>query len=275
MPKFKSELLQYTNINTTNSDNSQLHSCISEEVRRISIPIFSKFEEIVLQISKREVGSLGKEEFINKDTRITDYLKQFDVDIQSCVGMNQVHKDHIVIVDSKNRRQFLLKTDGLITIEPDIFLMVKTADCLPVFFYEPNKKIIGVAHLGWKGIFLDLGSKMIKKMVKLGANIEDIYIGVGPFIRNCCYNVSKDRIDKFQEKYGNDTKIYQQRKGKYYLDLQYLLQRQFEKIGCSKQKIEFLSLCTSCNNQDFFSYRKGDRDNVILGIIGRRTYGRK
>ena len=61
MPKFKSELLQYTNINTTNSDNSQLHSCISEEVRRISIPIFSKFEEIVLQISKREVGSLGKE----------------------------------------------------------------------------------------------------------------------------------------------------------------------------------------------------------------------
>lgn len=241
----------------------------------LTISIFDKFEEVVLKISKRSAESLGKEEFLNRDKRITDYLKQFDVDVRSCIGMNQVHEDHVVIIDSKNKNQFLLKTDGLITTEPDIFLMVKTADCLPVFFYEPNKKIIGVAHLGWKGIFLDLGSKMIEKMVKLGANIEDIYIGVGPFIHSCCYAVSKDRIDKFQEKYGPDTKIYQKRKGKYYLDLQYLLQKQFEKIGCNKQKIEFLSLCTSCNNQDFFSYRKGDRDNVILGIIGRRFYGRK
>ena len=241
----------------------------------ISISSFSKFENLILRISKREAGSLGKEEFVNRNPKLLDFLKQFDIDDQNCIGMNQIHGDHIVLVNNQDKGTVFLETDGIITKESDIFLMVKTADCLPVFFYEPIKKIIGIAHLGWKGIFLNLGSKMVEKMVELGAKVSDIYIGIGPFIHVCCYDVLNERVDQFQEKYGSDPKVYKQKKGKYYLDLQYLLKKQFMKIGCDLQKIEFSDACTSCNNQNFFSYRKGDKDKVILGIIGRKLNGRK
>ena len=130
--------------------------------------------------------------------------------------MDQVHGSNIRVLDSKGTRllenNIVPQTDGLITNQENVFLMIKTADCFPVLFFDPKNKAVGAVHVGWRGaiekIFLNTLLKMIDQF---GSNPKDIVVGIGPGIKACCFKHKnliqekqpewKEYIDSFMDKF--------------------------------------------------------------------------
>lgn len=234
---------------------------------------FRKYHSVLHFFSTRQVGPLGNNEFTSQDPRFLNILQEFEISIQDIVGMNQVHGDTIAVVSNSKKQQIVLKTDGLITKESNLFLFAKTADCMPVFFYDQNLSVIGLAHIGFQGALSRLASKMIQKMVELGSYKENISVGVGPHIRACCYTVSKERIELFEEAFGKDQEFYEVKNGYYYLDLEKILLLQLKEIGIQNDQVEISTSCTSCESELFYSYRKdreiyGDLQGEFMSLIG-------
>ena len=65
--------------------------------------------------------------------------------------MEQTHSDRIKKVGQEQAGMMIGEVDGLITGDENVFLMVKTADCLPLIFFDPRQKVVGAAHAGWTG----------------------------------------------------------------------------------------------------------------------------
>ena len=67
--------------------------------------------------------------------------------------MGQVHGDRIRVIDSADPLPVHVpECDGLITARPGVALAVRTADCVPLFFVDPVRRVIGAAHAGWRGM---------------------------------------------------------------------------------------------------------------------------
>ncbi len=117
----------------------------------------------------------------------------FNTDLQSWVFADQTHDNRVQKVTQRDRgkgaREYhtaLKATDGLYTNEKNVFLALCFADCVPLFFYDPVKSLVGVAHAGWKGTVKQIGREMVKQWTeKEGSNPSDIYAVIGPSIMRC------------------------------------------------------------------------------------------
>ena len=232
------------------------------------IPQFKNYPELIHGFSTKIWGSLGNPEFENHDPRLVDFLAQLQVPLQNCVAMNQVHGDHIEIVDQSRKGLVILQTDGLITREPNLYLLVKTADCLPVIFYDPKNHICGLAHIGWRGVRLDLAGKMVTNMVELGAEMSSLIVAIGPHIGDCCYDVPKDQADQFRPEYEKAIKI---REDKIYLDLGEVLTTQLISSKVKEKNIYLSEICTSCQFAEYFSYHRGNINLSSKTSVGNFT----
>jgi len=101
------------------------------------------------------------------------------------VQAEQVHGNHIAVVDATHSGQTIAGVDGLITQVPNLFLTVRTADCLPLFLYDPKRQIIGLVHAGWRGIRQRIHLKALKLF---NSPPQDILAGLGPSICADCYH---------------------------------------------------------------------------------------
>ncbi|KKP59197.1 MAG: hypothetical protein UR52_C0010G0010 [Candidatus Gottesmanbacteria bacterium GW2011_GWA1_34_13] len=236
----------------------------------ISFSIFDKFPELICFFSTRKLGNLnvGKLPLSNAKKM----LNFFNIDLIDFAAMNQIHGNIISQVDKSNKGKLFLKTDGLITQDKNLFLGVKTADCVPLFFYDSKQKIVGIVHAGWKGTLINIVQKMIENFVKNGSDVKNIFVVIGPHIGSCCYDISKERADKFTDKFQFPKSI-KERKGKYYLDLGYVNLQILLNAGVNPEHIELSYECTSCKNDIYFSYRKDTVETYgeMMGIIGIRN----
>lgn len=168
----------------------------------------------------------------------------------------QTHSDHVEFVDERIEYP---DTDGLILTQKEIAIYLRFADCTPLIFYDPVKRIGAVSHAGWRGTASKIGVKTIEKM---GSNPKDIIALIGPAIGGCCYEVSEEVKDKLLGTVSDKDGLARGRN----VDLKQINKRQLEEIGV--QKIDVCPYCTSCNNDLFYSYRKEngttDRHYAIL-----------
>lgn len=168
----------------------------------------------------------------------------------------QTHSNHVEFVDERIEYP---DTDGLILTQKDIAIYLRFADCTPLIFYDPVKRIGAVSHAGWRGTASKIGVKTIEKM---GSNPKDIIALIGPAIGGCCYEVSEEVKDKLLGTVSDKDGLAQGKN----VDLKQINKRQLEEIGV--QKIDVCPYCTSCNNDLFYSYRKEngttDRHYAIL-----------
>ena len=152
------------------------------------------------------------------------------------ITMEQTHSNNSQVVDSNNLKKPFLNTDALITTEKNILLTVKTADCLPIIIFHPNP-LIAVIHAGREGTKSDITKKTIDKIKKLSLAHGIFSIWMGPCICKNCYEINK--------------------KPKTHFDL---ITENIIQIKTILNKKEFNIIhshyCTSCDNDQFFSYRK-------------------
>ncbi|MDO4563301.1 MAG: peptidoglycan editing factor PgeF [Clostridia bacterium] len=170
----------------------------------------------------------------------------------------QEHTDNIVVLDEAHVGCGLTKVwnksvDGIISALPGVPLMCYCADCVPIILYSSS--CAGVIHAGWRGSAKLIAQKAVRIMRDLGA--KDIYALIGPSIRACCYEVGEDVAAYFPA----DT-LTKTASGKFMLDLAAANKKQLIQGGA---EVEDCNLCTSCNNDIFFSHRA---QNGVSGNIG-------
>ena len=185
----------------------------------------------------------------------------------------QVHETKIRTVTAANRGEGITKEtapgiDGLATDEADVPLYTSYADCVPLLFYDPQKKVVAMAHSGWRGTAARIGAKMVHFMEKeYGSRAENIIAAVGPSICRKCYEVSEDVAQAFREAFRPEQfpLLFDEKgQGKYQLDLWEANRIILTEAGILPEHLDVTDLCTCCNHDKLFSHRAshGKRGNM-------------
>lgn len=174
----------------------------------------------------------------------------------------QVHGADAAVVTAADRGRERATCDGLITQEAALPLAIRTADCAPVFFYDPAHRAIGIAHVGWRGLAADLPTAMVKAFRKvLHAGPADLLVGFGPTIRSCCYEVQADVAELLRD----DCEFREQR---IMLDLPRAIRRRLENAGVRPAQISDGALCTACHLDRCYSVRReGASTGRLLSLL--------
>jgi hypothetical protein len=174
------------------------------------------------------------------------------------------HQTHSVKHNYVNEPSFFKDSDALYTDKPGNFLAVSVADCVPVFLFEPEKRIISAVHSGWRGTQAKILTETLMTLKKMfNINYAGVIAYIGPCISLKNYEVSKDVYDLF----GNEVK--EIRDDKFYVDLRRDNFLQLTELGVKPENIEITEFCTYGNPELFHSYRRDkDKSGRMLGIIG-------
>jgi len=198
-----------------------------------------------------------------------------NIDTENLVFSKQTHTNNVLTVTKQDRGTGYTKPsfsdiDGLVTNERDVALVTQFADCTPLLFCDPVKKVIASSHSGWKGTVKRIGKVTVEKMVReFGCNPKDIVVAIGPAIEKCCYEVDDVVYNEFLQN-GFDTNKYFQVKenGKYMLDLKGACKDTLIESGVSEENIDVCDICTLCNKDIMFSHRAtGAKRGNMAAII--------
>ena len=180
------------------------------------------------------------------------------------LSLRQVHGDRVVLFDPSLQtvdEVWQTEGDALITRTPGFALGVFTADCLPIFLYDPVHEAIGLVHAGWRGTAKGVIRKAVEKMSQnfLCRN-EDLLAAMGPCIGPCCYEVDAPVKEAFISG-GIPWDRVSSPKGdeRWQLDLWGANLLQMQNSGILKENVSLLKICTSCHGETFFSYRNADK----------------
>jgi len=121
------------------------------------------------------------------------------LNMSNTIQLNQVHGNKVVYAEKIKNVSDKVTADGIICSTNNISLSITTADCAPIFFVSLNNKIIGAAHVGWKGAFSGITDNIIKKLKNNGALTEKIICIIGPCIGPSSYEVDYVFMNKARE----------------------------------------------------------------------------
>ena len=109
----------------------------------------------------------------------------------------QVHSADAVLATRLWTRDDAPKADAIVTATPGIGAAVSIADCGPVLFADPEARVVGAAHAGWRGAFGGIIEATVALMEAQGARRSAIRAVIGPLIRQPSYEVGEDFIARF------------------------------------------------------------------------------
>lgn len=196
------------------------------------------------------------------------------------VGAHQVHGDHVERLRSREEIERLPvpfeppadvplevyeapDTDAFVTTVPGVVLVIKTADCLPILFWDRETRTVGAAHCGWRGLMAELAAKTVREMVEIGARERSIEAWLGPGIRERHYEVSSDLADRFREAFP-EAGLGEGRN----LDLFRVAKHQLEAAGLEPAHVHDSGQCTYAHADRYHSYRRdGELAGRLLTVI--------
>lgn len=185
------------------------------------------------------------------------------------VRAQQIHGNGIAVVDASSPLS-IAGVDGLVSQSADILLEVHVADCVPVLLVDPEARIVSVVHAGWKGTLSHITRNALNRMIELGAVLSRIRASIGPHIGRCCYTVPEDRATQFFAAFGSDPNIIAKDNDTWHLDVGSANRSELLQVGVTPDHIDSPVVCTSCQVDIFYSYRKDSSETFgeIIGVIG-------
>ncbi len=257
-----------------------------QDFKYITFPTFEKYDDLLHCFTTRKGGvSRGSFESMNigfstgdSDENIKRNIEimaeKLNINVDDIVETNQTHTNTIKYVTEEHKGKVFKESpfkdvDGIYTDKRNLVLMSFHADCTPVFFYDHVKKVIGLAHAGWRGTLLNIAGKMVKAFVNdFNSDPSDIRIAIGPSLGSCCFEVDKDVADLFLSENGEFEKYMGIKEPKYYFNLWEINKYLLMKEGIKEENIEISGICTKCNNDLFFSHRgQGGKRGLLAGIL--------
>ena len=225
-----------------------------KNVQYIRSKLLSKYDDIILHgITIRGTDFMHKD--INSQTFLASKEKmanEFDLSTNALYFLNQVHDKNVLEIYEDTTNE-IKDYDALITRVPNKMLMTCFADCVPVLLFDTQNKIVASIHSGWKGTIKQIAKNTVEYMQeKYNSNSEDIIAVIGPSIGPCCFEVKEDVKKQFVEIFGEQVAVDNK------IDLGKANKLQLLNCGLKEENIECMDICTCCNNDKFYSYRKGD-----------------
>ncbi len=187
------------------------------------------------------------------------------------VNAQQVHGARVTIVAADDGGQTLKRTDALISDTPGLTLMMRVADCVPVFLYAARPPAVGLAHAGWRGTLKGIAARTAEAMASaFGYRPEELVVGLGPSIGPCCYEVGPEVVSRVRDAFGtgaDELLSSATGEGKAYLDLWRANALQLKEVGV--EQVETAGICTCCRRDEFYSHRgEGGRTGRLAALIG-------
>jgi YfiH family protein len=187
---------------------------------------------------------------------------------QRClVTAYQIHSPQVIVADEPWPADARPRADGIVTRTPALAIGVSTADCGPVLFAEPQARVIGAAHAGWRGALSGVVESTIVAMERLGGTRERIRAALGPMIRQANYEVGPDLMERFAAEDSESASFFvpAARAGHALFDLPGYIAARLRRAGLAH--VEDLHACTYADAARFFSYRRATHR-------GEADYGR-
>lgn len=159
--------------------------------------------------------------------------------------------------------------DGLLTNEPGVVLCTQYADCVPLLFADPVRRVVAASHAGWRGTVAEIGRLTVEKMGEAyGSRPEDIVAGIAPSIGRCCFEVDTPVIEEFQKLSVFDEGCFDPvSPDKMRIDLWEVNRRILLNAGLSPEHITVTDLCTRCHPDLFWSHRFTGPDRGSLAAF--------
>ena len=237
----------------------------------LGFPRFSDSKALKHAISTRVGGvSRGPQKSLNISFKVQDDPVNVEENrslLSKAIGMNlnraahvhQIHSDKILqlAAGQEPKEGSLGEGDGLITNVTGIPIMILVADCLPVLFYDPVHKAIGLAHAGWRGTVSHVAAKTLLAMGEAYmTRPEETKVALGPCIGSCCYEVGADVRKEFTGVFPWGEEVMRvSSKGHWTLDLAAANARQLREVGVREENLIQSNLCTVKNIDLFYSHR--------------------
>ena len=181
----------------------------------------------------------------------------FAVAPEQLIGMHQVHSAAVsVVTDVPSPTDAPRpKVDALVTATPGLVLSVLTADCQPVLFADPEARVIGAAHAGWRGTLDGVLEATVEAMLSLGAQRDRIRAVIGPSISQRAYEVGPEFFDDFLLQDQDNARFFAQGTGdRMMFDLPAFGLSRLRAAGLAH--CEWTRHCTYCDPERFYSYRR-------------------
>ena len=210
------------------------------------------------------IGSNDNKEDVLKNLEIIS--NKINCNKNSLITLNQKHTNQVVYFKNDTSIKNKVTADAIVSEVKNVGIGILTADCAPILFYDPKKKIIGCAHSGWKGALNGIIKNIVKKFNELNSNSNDLIAVVGPCIDKKSYEVKEDFFNKFVS-YENNNKIFFEKinNGKFLFDLRGFINKEISISGITN--IENLEMDTFSQKEFFYSYRRSQHNK-------EKDYGR-
>lgn len=227
------------------------------------------FDTLNLGLSQGDLPSCVRENF-------SRFCAAVGVHTERMVVTHQIHEDNVRVASSEDAGKGLdfprnYDADGLITNEKNLPLVIHTADCIPILFYDPVHRAIGACHAGWRGTALGIAAKTARKMAEsYGTDPKDLHCAIGPGISLCCFETRSDVPKAMYDALGSAAEAYviDHRDGTFHVDLKGINRRWLQTAGVPAEQIAVCDACTVCHPELFFSHRRmGSARGAMAAVI--------
>ena len=160
------------------------------------------------------------------------------------------------------------EADAVATDQPGIALEIRVADCVPLFVIDPARRVVALAHAGWRGTLAGMGARLIEALAaRFGSRPSDLRVWIGPCIGPECYEVGPEVAAPFRREFGEAAVPSERR-----VDLRAANRAALVRAGALPAQIETIDLCTSCRPDLFHSHRaSGGRPGRNIALLGIRA----
>lgn len=241
-------------------------------------PLLSSLPGLVVAESTRHGGvSLAPYNSLNLGLNTADdarhveenrerFFTALGIDPTRVATSHQVHGQEILEVTESGRYEGY---DALMTNQPNVFVGISVADCVPILVYDQQNKAVAAIHAGWKGTVAELVRLTLEAMqTQYNTNSRDCYAYVGTCIDETSFEVGTEVADQFAPEYKRVDAF----TNRIFINLRSANTKQLTHFGIPTAQIAISSFSTVLNNEDYFSHRleKGQTGR-LMAIIGMKT----
>lgn len=193
-------------------------------------------------------------------------LKGYLPTARGLVQAEQVHGSSMAVIQHViDEARPVAGCDAMLTSLPRVPLVIRTADCLPIFLLDPSRRAVAIAHVGWRALAAGLPLRLVAAFRHLVHSVPSaLRVAIGPAIRSCCYAVGPE----FERRFGSFVQV---RQGQRTCDLIGVAIDQLRRGGVPPSQILDSGQCTFCSSSPWYSIRReGQGTGRLLSFIAIR-----
>lgn len=196
-----------------------------------------------------------------RSTTLEDLRAQL-IEAHGLALVEQVHGASIASVESCTSADPIPGCDALATQLPGLALVIRTADCVPIVVWDPVQRVVALAHAGWRGLASFLPMRLVRFLqTRYVSHPQDLFIGIGPAIRVCCYEVGEEFVPRFGP-------FVHTRHGRRVCDLVGCATQQLVATGVRTSRVVDCGQCTACQPSRWHSVRReGEAGGRLLSFV--------